>query len=105
MIRNATITVQTINEDAPSFTRRRFIGGLKGETFREKLLSLLESHDSRYGNKDKVVTFTVSATGNNLKGCHKILITGCELVNPKCKHRLVIGEARAYIALRVNSPR
>jgi len=45
MIRNATITVQTINEDAPSFTRRRFIGGLKRETFGEKFLSLLKGHN------------------------------------------------------------
>jgi len=44
MVRNATITVQTVNEDAPSFARRRFIGGLEGETFRKQLLSLLKSH-------------------------------------------------------------
>lgn len=68
MVCNVTITVQTVNKDAPSFTRRRFIGGLKGETFREQLLSLLKSHDSRYGNKNEVVTFMVAATSNNLEG-------------------------------------
>jgi hypothetical protein len=68
MVCNVTITVQTVNEDAPSFTRRRFISGLKRETFGEKFLSLLESHGSRCGNKNEVVTLMVAATSNNLEG-------------------------------------
>ena len=90
MVCDVTITVQTVNEDAPSFARRRFIGRLKGKTFREQLLSLLKSHDSRYGNQNEVAAFVVAATSNNLESRLKVLVTTCKLVHPIKKCRYVV---------------